>query len=476
MDQPGKVTTKNPFNKRKVLQNQIEKITQEMYRRNFELAETNKTLSLLRKIDELVLESHEDLSTLCAQISNAIIEFSKFTLVMIYANPPHKDYLELSGVSAANKAKTPLSDIKIRLDDHTSWLVDSSKIAVSMDINNVSTLEILGLTTKQVDELSKDFGVRSVSIAKLYSRHRLVGVVVFGSSQAAADSTQEQGAVERLSEAIGIALDNKILFEENRIVLQQLQKSNEKLKTLDETKDEFISMASHQLRTPLTSVKGYLSMVIEGDAGELNEMQTKLLTQAFTSSQRMVYLIADLLNLSRLRTGKFVIETHPTNLSDVVEGEIMQLKDTAAGRNLELTFDKPATFTPLMLDETKIRQVVMNFTDNAIYYTPAGGKIVVALRETEESIEFTVTDNGIGVPKTEQQHLFSKFYRAGNAKKARPDGTGLGLFMAKKVIVAQGGALIFTSEEGKGSTFGFSFSKAKLAVPDITPATTDKQK
>ena len=119
-----------------------------------------------------------------------------------------------------------------------------------------------------------------------------------------------------------------------------------------------------------------------------------------------------------------------------------------------------------MLDETKIRQVIMNFIDNAIYYTPKGGHIKVGLKETEDTVEYTVTDDGIGVPKDEQPHMFSKFYRAGNAKKARPDGTGLGLFMAKKVIIAQNGAVIFKSEPGKGSTFGFSFEKKKLAVPD----------
>ena len=89
----------------------------------------------------------------------------------------------------------------------------------------------------------------------------------------------------------------------------------------------------------------------------------------------------------------------------------------------------------------------MNFSDNAIYYTPSGGTITVGLQDKPDSVELTVSDNGIGVPKTEQHHLFTKFYRAGNAKKARPDGTGLGLFMAQKVIVAQGGAIIFHSED-----------------------------
>jgi signal transduction histidine kinase len=290
-------------------------------------------------------------------------------------------------------------------------------------------------------------------------------------------SSKDQEILEIIANELVIAIENGLRFEEIDafnstlqdkidIATLQLKRTNEKLKALDETKDEFISMASHQLRTPLTSVKGYVSMVLEGDAGELNPTQRKLLEQSFASSQRMVYLIADLLNLSRLRTGKFVIEAKPTNLAEVIESEVDQLKASAAGRNLTLTYEKPKVFSSLMLDETKIRQVIMNFADNAIYYTPSGGKINIQLRETKDSVEFTVNDNGIGIPADEQHHLFNKFYRAKNAQKARPDGTGLGLFMAKKVIIAQGGAIVFHSKEGKGSTFGFTFSKQKLKVAE----------
>jgi signal transduction histidine kinase len=200
-----------------------------------------------------------------------------------------------------------------------------------------------------------------------------------------------------------------------------------------------------------------------------------MLGQAFTSSQRMVYLIADLLNVSRLKTGKFVIDAHPTDLSLMIEEELAQLVESAASRDLTLTYDKPKDFPQLMLDETKIRQVVMNFIDNAIYYTPSGGHIKVELLADEHSVELRVIDDGIGVPKHEQHHLFSKFYRAGNARKARPDGTGLGLFMAKKVIIAQGGTLIFETQEGKGSTFGFRFPRGKLAVAP-PPAASDSEK
>jgi signal transduction histidine kinase len=287
-------------------------------------------------------------------------------------------------------------------------------------------------------------------------------------------SSQDVKVISIVTNGLVIAVQNSLRIEEIEnfnLTLQakveeatrKLRRTNEKLKELDEAKDDFVSMASHQLRTPLTSIKGYTSMVLEGDAGKINATQRQLLEQSFFSAQRMVYLIADLLNVSRLKTGKFLIEPMPVNLAEVVSQEIGQLKEVAAGRSLTLTYEQPETFPTLLLDETKTRQVIMNFVDNAIYYTPAGGTIQVKLLETESSVELRVTDSGIGVPKSEQPHLFTKFYRANNARTARPDGTGLGLFMAKKVIVAEGGAIVFHTEEGKGSTFGFVFPKTKLA-------------
>jgi signal transduction histidine kinase len=234
---------------------------------------------------------------------------------------------------------------------------------------------------------------------------------------------------------ISIALQNGLRFEEIQdfnITLQkrvdeatyQLRQSNKKLQALDEAKDEFISMASHQLRTPLTSVKGYLSMVIEGDAGKLRDDQRTLLNEAYASAERMVYLISDFLNVSRIRTGKFVLESKMSNIADVITGEIGQLLVSARNRNLNLEYDAPNDFPLAYIDQDKIRQVIMNFVDNAIYYTPAGGKITVQLTAKNKEIIFKVTDTGIGVPASERHKLFTKFYRAANARKLRPDGTG----------------------------------------------------
>lgn len=363
---------------------------------------------------------------------------------------------------------------------------EDMKLAHSRSIHNKSHSTVIVTDDLDYDDaalrkvLEKNDIAVLVQLGAQDSGHAMGHLIIGPKKSGNPYTTQDVNVIETIANELVIAIQNALRFEEierfNETLQQKvedatrkLRRTNEKLRQLDETKDDFISMASHQLRTPLTSVKGYVSMVIDGDAGSLTPLQKKLLNQSFISAQRMVYLISDLLNVSRLRTGKFVIEPIQCNLANMIQEEVKQLVETAKGRGLELVYHKPEHFPTLMLDETKMRQVIMNFIDNAIYYTQAGGTITINLTETPQSIEFTVVDNGIGVPKAEQHHLFSKFFRAHNAKRARPDGTGLGLFMAKKVIVAQGGAIIFKSQEGKGSTFGFSFAKRRLLLADEQP-------
>ena len=306
-----------------------------------------------------------------------------------------------------------------------------------------------------------------------------IGYMFMGYKQSGSPyGTKDITSVGIMVGELAIAMQNAIQYkeiEQFNVTLQEkvdkatneLKRTNARLVALDEAKDEFVSMASHQLRTPLTSVKGYVSMVMDQDVGKLNPRQKDMLSQALFSTGRMVYLISDLLNVSRLKTGKFTINEAPTYLPDVVRTEIRQIQRGVENKELMLTFDPPHKFPIFSMDETKIRQVIMNFIDNAIYYTPTGGTVTVKLEEKPKSIDLTIKDTGIGVPKAERHKLFTKFYRAGNAKKARPDGTGLGLFMARKVIVAHGGSILFNSKEGSGSTFGFTIPKSK-AIGDKT--------
>jgi signal transduction histidine kinase len=461
--------------RKKKLQNMLDHVSQEMYARNRELAETNKTLSLLRTIDALVLESHASLTVVSDHITEAITQAANYAFVgLLTRSSRDGDEMVLNGWSSSgwqgHSVKLSFSQpLHLRLSN--SWFSEpqATQLVSLESFSDEELARFVGCPVSDITAIRAQLPLKSLYVVKLLARHRLVGLLVVGFLGPAQEVSQaDTTLVDRLSESVGVALDNKLLFEENQRVLRQIKESNAKLRALDEAKDDFISMASHQLRTPLTSVKGYLSMIREGDAGKVTPKQKQMLNQAFASSQRMVYLIADLLNVSRLRTGKFVIEPQPVNLAQMISEEIEQITEIAKVASQKLTYKPPKDFPGLMLDDVKTRQVIMNFVDNALHYTPAGGKINVRLVETPRTVEMRVEDNGIGVPRSEQPHLFTKFYRAGNARQARPDGTGLGLFMAKKVIIAQGGSLIFESQEGKGSTFGFIFSKSKVVVPTNT--------
>jgi|JI10StandDraft_1071094.scaffolds.fasta_scaffold15609_4 signal transduction histidine kinase len=308
-----------------------------------------------------------------------------------------------------------------------------------------------------------------------------IGWIVLGPKHSGnAYTDQDMSLIDIASDEIAIAMENALQYEQIQqfnTTLQakvkdatgELRDTNSKLRAIDASKDEFISMASHQLRTPLTSIKGYISMLLEGDLGEIKPEQRKALEEAYTSSQRMVYLIGDFLNLSRLQTGRFELERTGVSLPMIIREEIAQLRATAQTRGIELSYEEPVEFPTASVDENKIRQVMMNFIDNAIYYAKSsGGTIVVSLMHHDHEVVFKVKDNGIGVPAHERPHLFTKFYRAANARKARPDGTGIGLYMAKKVIVAHDGSIIFESKEGEGSTFGFRLPLAgdEATAPD----------
>ena len=385
----------------------------------------------------------------------------------------------LDTIGAGYASATSVASLEKKNNQMLTDILHASRVVVEDDIEGfkkkfpIHSKTVISIDAAedehQYDDIVQFMREESYAIiAPLIVNRKLVGYLILGDKRNGAGySRHDLQFIDIVSDELAVALQGAQRLEEIRRLNADLQSrvndattelrdSNKKLRELDETKDEFISMASHQLRTPLTSVKGYISMLLDGDMGELKPAQRQVLEEAYGSSQRMVYLIGDFLNLSRLRTGKFVIERAPVSLPKIIAEEINQLREAARHKDIALSYDSPVDFPLLMLDETKIRQVMMNFIDNAIYYSkPTGGKIEVRLIKHANHITFKVSDNGIGVPAKERNKLFTKFYRAENARRARPDGTGVGLFMAKKVVVALGGAILFETKENEGSTFGF---------------------
>ncbi len=228
-------------------------------------------------------------------------------------------------------------------------------------------------------------------------------------------------------------------------------------KTIERLKTEFVSLAAHQLRTPLSGTKWALKLMLDGDVGKITKKQTELTSKLYESNERMIDLVNDLLNVARIEEGRYIFKPILADIGAIIQFVVNSYKEEVGERNLKLEFKVSEKELPqVKIDVEKIRLVIQNLIDNAIKYTVSGGSITVSLRRAGESIECQVSDTGVGIPEDQKARVFSKFFRGTNAVKIETDGSGLGLFIAKNIIEAHGGKIWFQSEEGKGTAFCFS--------------------
>lgn len=232
-------------------------------------------------------------------------------------------------------------------------------------------------------------------------------------------------------------------------------------KRVQRMKTEFVSVAAHQLRTPLSGIKWTLKMLLEEELGELNEQQREFVEKTYKSNQRMISLINDLLNVSRIEEGRYVYEPEVTSLENIVREVLGNLEEEITQGDIELVFDKPEEPTSIKVDTEKLRLAVKNLIDNAVRYSPEGGRVEVTIKQKKEEVQFSVEDSGIGIPEEQQDRIFSKFFRASNATHKQTEGSGLGLFITKNIIESHEGEIWFESESGEGTTFYFTLPNAE---------------
>jgi signal transduction histidine kinase len=242
----------------------------------------------------------------------------------------------------------------------------------------------------------------------------------------------------------------------------ELAGANAHLERLDKMKSEFVSIASHQLRSPITSVRGYVSMILEGTYGEISPKVKEILEHVSSATANMATSINDYLNISRIEAGNMKYDIVDCDLRKLVEDTIAEIMPASAEKKISLNFESKfdgSAFVKLDLGKTK--QIVQNLIDNAIKYTPEGGKVAIVIRREEtpkKQIFVEVTDTGMGISKEDILALFNKFERAKKAGTVNANGTGLGLYIAKQMAQAMGGDITVTSPgEGLGSTFIISF-------------------
>ncbi len=237
-----------------------------------------------------------------------------------------------------------------------------------------------------------------------------------------------------------------------------------KAKETDRVKTDFISFASHQLRTPLTVINWNTDMLLNGDAGEITAEQKQYLAEIKRGEKRMEHMINSLLNISRLEDKRIKIQPEPTDIFGVISSAISELSILKNNKNCAIKFDQPDQIPPpIALDPVLLRQIIVNLLTNAVNYSqPDKCSIHVYFKEMKDCYQIDVADKGIGIPFAVQGKVFEKFFRADNATQLNTEGTGLGLYMTKLLIEIAGGKIWFDSTEGKGTTFHFTIPKSGM--------------
>jgi signal transduction histidine kinase len=258
--------------------------------------------------------------------------------------------------------------------------------------------------------------------------------------------------------------------EELRQASESLRLANSQLKELDNAKTEFLSIASHQLRTPLTAIKGYISLILEGSYGEVSKSVQDVLNKLYLVNSRMVNLAEDLLNVSRIDAGRVQYNYHAAHLEKVLQEAVEVFRLNAQEKGLMLSLYLPSSPLPeMMMDARKIQEVCSNLVDNSIKYTQEGSVSVKLIAATDRAI-ITVTDTGIGIPAETKDKLFAKFVRSKETNILDVSGTGLGLYVGKNFVEAHGGRIYADSPgKGKGSTFTIELPYKNPKLNDSSP-------
>lgn len=237
------------------------------------------------------------------------------------------------------------------------------------------------------------------------------------------------------------------------VIAKEREAVNKELRALDLAKDEFVSIASHQLRTPLTALKGFTGMLIDEDAGPINDKQREYLSEIKSANDRMIDLINSLLNVSRVDLDVFIVEPEPVNLQKIAESVMSELEMKIKEKKLqvEMTFEKDLPM--INVDLKIVRMIFQNLLTNALKYTPSEGSITLNVKKDGSNILISVTDTGYGIPENVQSKIFQKLFRADNIRQKDPTGTGLGLYIIKSTLEKTGGKIWLKSKENYGSTF-----------------------
>jgi len=259
-----------------------------------------------------------------------------------------------------------------------------------------------------------------------------------------------------IEDPLTVALIIQLLAGVLLVMAAIITRSFERLAEANRLKSEFISIVSHQLRSPLSNLKWTIELLTSGKLGRIEEKQVEYFKIIRENSNRMHELVSDLLTVSRIESAKLPFKKQRFSMQEFAKNLIMEYKPLASASNVEVIFKEVNGLPEVSSDPSRIKLVMENFLDNAIRYVNEKGRVEIKLSQENNNIRFSVKDNGVGIPEKDKKYIFQKFFRSGNVLKYQTKGSGLGLYISKAMIKKAKGKIGFQSKENKGSTFWFT--------------------
>jgi signal transduction histidine kinase len=434
-------------------ENRLRQINEEVYKHNLELAIVNKTLSLLRKLYQISLLELDPV-TLANNISDTIRKDLNLELAGIFVYEKTADKLEPLHFSKTDRLAsavekqgfhfkdTPIT--KVSKNPFFQKIIEYKNAAITQNMSDVWSGNI---SPEQLEIVKQESNIKTVLIFPLVTRNNFIGVLLFGFNREYNSlSDSEKEAIKSITDVTAVALDKAYLYRE-------LADANIKLEEVDKRKTEFLSLASHQLRTPITAIKGYTSMFLEGSYGDVAETQREPISRVFQSSLNLANVVEDLLDVAKIEQGGMKYVFQDIDLETVTNALYKEFSLTAKSKGLELKYENTGA-SPCMvsIDPVKFRQVVLNLLDNSIKYTPQGF-VKLSIKKDGTNAVVTISDSGMGMSDETKAKLFGKFSR-GEGKEVNAGGSGIGLYLVKEIVESHKGTVSADSPGlGKGSVF-----------------------
>lgn len=434
--------------------------------------QTKETIEALWRLEKIILDSldfkevvQKIVDSVLSELGYLRLGYRIVVLTLLDERTQTLHRISISQTEEARKAleitPVPFSEINIPLSAEKNILVKSIFEKVPFTTHDWVDILYPSYTPEDAKRVQQAIGIKTSMIYPIMSRDKAIGALIFSMVKDESEvSESERDLIRNFTDVVGLAVQNAELYSSLSRASRELQQANEKLEQLDKLKDEFVSLASHELRTPMTVIKSYIWMLLEGKTGELSEKQKTYLNRTYSSTNRLINMVNDMLNISRIESGRFTIDPQTMDVVALCNEVVSEMQARAAEQNLKLEFVTPQSSPPqINADKDRIKQVLINLIGNSLKFTLPQGTITVSLEQKDGYLITHVKDTGQGIKPEDMEKLFKKFNMLGGnyLTKQTGQGTGLGLYLSKALVELHKGRIWVSSEgEGKGSMFSFA--------------------